>query len=88
VFIENFSIGLIYDPGDIKGTITLLRCNGQHGSTRYEHHNEFHIHRPTEKDLLENRSSESDIMITNDYTSFEQAVIFFATTCGIIDNCE
>ena len=30
-FLENFSIGLDYDPKEERGTICLLRCNGNHG---------------------------------------------------------
>ncbi len=30
-FQENFSIGLVYQPKDEKGTIVILRVNGPHG---------------------------------------------------------
>ncbi|QNI31496.1 hypothetical protein H7849_20835 [Alloacidobacterium dinghuense] len=49
-FPENFSIGLVYQPTDGSGEITLLRCNGKHGEYRGtfdpDHpHYDFHIHK-------------------------------------------
>lgn len=32
-FPENFSIGLVFLPGDVSGELPLLRCNGPHGTT-------------------------------------------------------
>ena len=29
---ENFSVGLVFLPGDGTGEVTLLRCNGPHGA--------------------------------------------------------
>ncbi len=88
VFIESFSVGLVYTPNELKGSLTLLRCNGQHGSTRYKHHNSCHIHRVTENILQKNLKSERDITITNAYSSYEQTVLFFSKECNIIGPCE
>jgi len=53
-FEENFSIGLIYKPRDIRGEIHLLRCNGPHGPhVMFDHHNRFHIHKPNKRILLQ-----------------------------------
>lgn len=88
IFIENFSIGLVYNPSELKGEVTLFRCNGTHGPTRlWDHHNSPHTHRVTEQDLLEDRKSESDITPTKAYNTYEQAVFFFAKECHIFENC-
>ncbi len=49
-FPENFSIGLVFLPGDGSGELTLLRCNGPHGTTNEsfdpDHpHVDYHVHR-------------------------------------------
>ena len=44
-FLENFSIGLVYQPGEEPGSFQLIRCNGQHGGERvHPHHAVFHVH--------------------------------------------
>jgi len=51
-FPENFSIGLVYVPGEEPGEFILVRYNGQHGGTRaFEHHAVFHIHSMSAEDI-------------------------------------
>ena len=51
-FQENFSIVLVYHPGEEPGSIQLLRFNGQHGGERsHPHHSIFHIHTSTADDI-------------------------------------
>jgi hypothetical protein len=87
-FSENFSIGLVYHPAEIKGELLLFRCNGQHGSTIFGHHKSCHIHKPTEDLLRQGRKSETAIEITNAYNGYEQAVVFFAKHCNIAGRCD
>ena len=52
-FPENFSIGLLYVPGEEPGSFQLIRCNGQHGGERvHPHHAVYHIHRSKADDLF------------------------------------
>jgi hypothetical protein len=77
-FIENFSIGLDFDPSDEKGTICLLRCNGTHGDNMYiPHHNKFHIHRATAETINSGAKPESNIELTEEYATLEQAIQYF-----------
>ena len=81
-FVENFSIGLMYVPGEDPGSFQLIRCNGQHGGERiHPHHAVFHIHRSNADDInagiLEPRSIEESTA----YASFQEAVAHF---CAII----
>ena len=81
-FPENFSIGLMYLPGEEPGSFQLVRCNGQHGGEKvHPHHALFHIHRTKADDInagiLEPRSIEE----TNGYASFREALSHF---CAMI----
>lgn len=81
-FQENFSIGLMYVPGEDPGSFQLIRCNGQHGGERvHPHHGVFHIHRSMADDInvgiLEPRYIEQSIA----YASFQEALAHF---CAII----
>lgn len=81
-FPENFSVGLIYDPKDGSGEITLLRCNGQHGvfngtfDPRHPHWG-YHVHRATEQALNAGLKAEKYASTTTEYASYEQAVQYF-----------
>jgi len=81
-FPENFSIGIVYEPKDGSGEITLLRCNGQHGifnSSFDPHHAHFtyHIHRASETAIAHGFKPEKFAENTEDFASFEGAVQHF-----------
>jgi hypothetical protein len=77
-FPENFSVGLVYNPRQEKGSYEILRCNGPHGEhKKFPHHVNFHIHKIT-TDAIENGLREdSFVEITDKYATFEEAVRFF-----------
>ncbi len=81
-FPENFSIGLLYDPKDGSGELTLLRCNGQHGifsgtfDPKHPHWG-YHIHRASEAAISAGLKPEKDAISTTDYACFEEAVQVF-----------
>jgi len=78
VFDENFSIGLVFNPKDEKGTITLLRCNGRHGGTEeFPHHAEWHIHYADAERINSGLKSEGKITSTKEYSTFESAIQFY-----------
>jgi hypothetical protein len=77
-FPENFSVGLIHNPKDEKGTIDLLRCNGMHGGTlAFPHHAFFHIHHASEDRITKGLKPEGDIEQTTEYSTLEQAIQYF-----------
>lgn len=81
-FPENFSIGLIYNPHDGRGEITLFRCNGKYGdfnrSVDPGHpHFGYHIHRATENAIEAGLSPEKDAVKTTEFASFEEGLQFF-----------
>jgi len=87
-FPENFSIGLVYHPADGTGDITLLRCNGKHGSYNgifdpVHPHYDFHIHKADEKILAAGARPERNATSTTAYASFEEAVQFFVKTINL-----
>lgn len=84
MFCENFSIGLDYKPKDEKGTICLLRCNGSHGENKQlPHHNNCHIHQATAKTINSGTKSESDVKLTNEYSTFDEAIQYFITVINL-----
>jgi hypothetical protein len=87
-FPENFSIGLVYHPGDVKGDITLLRCNGKHGSYNgifdpAHPHYDFHIHKADASILAAGGRPERNATKTTAYASFEEAVQFFVRAINL-----
>jgi hypothetical protein len=81
-FPENFSIGLIYNPHDGQGEITLFRCNGKHGDCNRSFdpshpHSDFHIHRATEDAIESGQAAEKDAVLTTEFASFEEGLQFF-----------
>jgi hypothetical protein len=76
-FAENFSIGLVYNPKEEKGTIILLRCNGPHGLTKISHHAISHIHTATAERINSGQKSEGHIELTEEYSTFESALQFY-----------
>jgi hypothetical protein len=77
-FPENFSIGLVYLPGEEPGEVILIRCNGQHGGTRvHPHHAVFHTHRMKAEDLNAGIKEARLIEQASDYASFTDAARVF-----------
>jgi len=86
-FEENFSIGLIYNPRDIRGEISLFRCNGPHGPHVYfDHHDLFHIHKATQENLASGIRAERTAYITKEYASYQDALGYFIKKCNILDS--
>ncbi|MEW6667759.1 MAG: hypothetical protein AB1512_21330 [Thermodesulfobacteriota bacterium] len=85
-FEENFSIGLIYLPREVRGDICLLRCNGPHGPhVNFEHHDRAHIHMADEEALDVGLKAERSAHITVEYASFWDGLGYFVKKCNIID---
>jgi hypothetical protein len=83
-FQENFSIGLDYNPKEEKGTICLLRCNGNHGeNVVFPHHSACHIHRANAFTLNEGLKPESHIEQTAAYSGLEEAIQHFVKLINI-----
>lgn len=86
-FQENFSIGLNYIPKDEPGNIHLLRCNGPHGPHKvHDHHNFCHIHRATVETISKGLRPESNIEVTEGYSSYHDAVQYFLKLAHIRDD--
>jgi hypothetical protein len=90
-FPENFSIGLTACPKIDPGTFCLLRCNGPHG----EHSNlgfeddhphfGYHAHRADAGMMLAGRLPESFAEKTEEYASYEEALVHFVRLTNIQD---
>jgi hypothetical protein len=81
-FPENFSLGLMYQPGEEPGSFQLLRCNGQHGGERvHPHHAVFHIHRSKAEDINAGILEPREIEQAASYASFREALAHF---CSLI----
>jgi hypothetical protein len=85
-FHENFSIGLVYHPKDDPREIHLLRCNGPHGPHQlFSHHEKCHLHIAKEANIREGLREDRDAFVTEKYSTFEDALIFFLKKCTIIN---
>lgn len=85
-FEENFSIGLIYYPKDIRGELHLLRCNGPHGPhIMFDHHDRFHIHKANPDNIGIGTKADRSAFITKEYASFQDALGYFLKKCNIKD---
>lgn len=80
-FPENFSIGLIYNPTDEKGTICLVRCNGPHGeynaTLSQSPHFKHHIHMAKAENLEKGIKPEKYSEEIDAYASYEEALRYF-----------
>lgn len=84
VFTENFSVGLVYNPKNEKGSIVLLRVNGAHGGTDIDsHHAHCHIHTATAERINSGLKPEGHIEITTAYAMLEDAIQFYLDTIGL-----
>ncbi len=82
VFLENYSIGLVWNRKNDKPVI-LFRCNGPHGGNENSSHRFVtHIHRLNLEEAAVNRFVETDTKETEEYTTFEDAAWFFLSYCG------
>lgn len=89
-FPENFSVGLIYNPRDEPGDLTLLRCNGPHG----EHDNSpiedpqphfgYHIHRARADVINAGLLPQKFAELTDAYASFPEALHHFLRLANIV----
>lgn len=89
-FPENFSIGLVFLPGDGSGDLHLLRCNGPHGDYNRSFdpghsHFECHVHRASAEALAVGRRAESEASRTEAYARFEEAVLYFGQAVNVAD---
>ena len=89
-FPENFSVGLIYDPRDEPGDLTLLRCNGPHGEhenspmEKQQPHFGYHIHRGRADDINAGLLPENFAELTDAYASFLEALRHFVKLVNIV----
>ena len=82
-FPENFSVGLVYQPGEDPGSFQLIRCNGQHGGERiHPHHALFHSHRSKADDINAGILEPRQIEQANTFASFREALAYF---CRLIN---
>ena len=85
-FEENFSVGLIYYPRDIRGDVHLLRCNGPHGPhVLFNHHDRFHVHEADPKNLSAGMRAERTAYITKEYATYQDALGYFLKRCNIMN---
>ncbi|WP_089610063.1 DUF6978 family protein [Dehalobacterium formicoaceticum] len=89
-FEENFTIGLDYIQKDGSGKICLLRCNGPHGDhindieADLPHYN-YHIHQAKDYNINAGLKSDRYAEVTEEYATFEDALVFFLEYCNIQD---
>jgi hypothetical protein len=84
-FLENFSIGLVYDPREEKGSTVLVRCNGKHGGTKENpHHAFFHVHSATAERINAGLRPEGHIEVTDAYSTLDSALEYFVNLVKII----
>ena len=98
-FPENFSVGLIYDPRDEAGDLTLLRCNGPHGehdplATTGDYRNSpmedpqphfgYHIHRARADVINAGLAPLKFAELTEAYASFPEALHHFLRLINIV----
>lgn len=88
-FREDFSIGLKYHSPDGQ-SFNLIRCNGPHGEhldIRREPgaHFSYHIHKISAEDINDGNFAERHGATTDGYASYEEALVYFLKTVGVID---
>lgn len=86
MFHENFSIGLVFHPKDDPQEVHLFRCNGPHGPHEsFDHHESCHIHIAKEDSMGSGIKENWFAYITKEYSTFEDALIFFLGKCNIVN---
>jgi len=92
-FIEDFSVGLVWLNASqyisITKPIILLRCQGPHDGKEEigtNTHYSFHTHEITVEDIASRRYTKpSKRSSTTAFSSFQSALWYFVSRCGIID---
>ena len=90
-FVEDFSVGLIWTNSNrytsIKKPIILTRYQGPHDSKapfESDTHHSFHIHELTNEDIVCRRFQKPSYKcVTDEYVTFEEAVLLFCSNCNI-----
>lgn len=83
-FLENFSIGMEYQPKDEPASFCLIRCNGMHGGHKvYPHHLTCHIHRSKAEDVNAGLRVERHIEATGEYAAYRDALRYFLLQANI-----
>lgn len=87
-FPENFSVGLEYTSSPDGVRVCLIRCNGPHGETVQlpstpDHHFVCHVHKATAEAIEAGRRPESFTTHCEQFTTLEEAIVYFCTTCNI-----
>jgi len=87
-FVENFSIGLEYEPDDGTDSIILLRCNGPHGDfNRAQNpshpHYHPHIHTASAEAIEAGERAESRAAITTEFSSIKEAIRYFLNAVAV-----
>ena len=89
-FPENFSVGLEYTVQSSEDDIKLVRFNGVHKHSNNiineEKFETFHIHTATHEAIEEKLKPESYAIITEEYKTFEEALILFWQKINIQDD--
>ncbi len=84
-FQENFSIGLVYQPKDEKGTIVLIRVNGPHGPNEHiPHHDGPHVHLATAERINAGLKAEGKIETDVPYATIDDAIQYFIKRVNVI----
>lgn len=84
-FQENFSIGLVYQPRDEKGTIVLIRANGPHGpSESFPHHSGPHVHIATAERINAGLKPEGKIETNVPYSTIEDGIQYFLKRINLL----
>lgn len=85
ILSEDYSIGLIWLSKN-DGNIIIFRCNGPHGGNiSIKEHFVTHTHMLNVTDAINDIFHENITQPTTQYTTFEDAIQYFCTYCGIED---
>lgn len=83
-FLENFSIGMEYQPKEEPASFCLIRCNGMHGGHKvHPHHLTFHIHRSKAEDVNAGLRVERHIEATSEYAALRDGLRHFVMVVNI-----
>lgn len=87
ILSEDYSIGLIWNSKD-NGNIIIFRCNGPHGGNlSIKEHFVNHTHMLNITDANNDIFHENITSETTEYSTFEDAILYFCTFCGIENAC-
>lgn len=84
-FQENYSIGLVYNPKEEKGTIVLVRVNGPHGQNENApHHDGPHVHLAIAERINAGLKPEGLIETNVPYSTIEDAIQYYIKRINIM----